>query len=98
MMGLTSVPASYPLNLGMCGMHGQYASIMAQSQCDLLFAVGVRFSDPPATNEYGLVNAYKTVHIDIDRAEIGKNVSPDISMWGRCEDDPSKDPGCASPV
>ena len=82
MMGLTSVPASYPLNLGMCGMHGQYASIMAQSQCDLLFAVGVRFSDRATgdLNEY--TSKCMTVHIDIDRAEIGKNVSPDISMWG----------------
>ena len=45
MMGITSVPASYPLNLGMCGMHGKYPSIKAQSECDLLLAVGVRFSD-----------------------------------------------------
>ena len=44
MMGITAIPASYPLNLGMCGMHGRYASIMAQSDCDLLIAVGVRFS------------------------------------------------------
>lgn len=36
MMGITSVPASYPLNLGMCGMHGKYPSIKAQSECDLL--------------------------------------------------------------
>ena len=40
MMGITSVPASYPLNLGMCGMHGKYPSIKAQSECDLLLAVG----------------------------------------------------------
>lgn len=39
MMGITSVPASYPLNLGMCGMHGKYPSIKAQSECDLLLAV-----------------------------------------------------------
>lgn len=82
MMGLTAVPASYPLNLGMCGMHGRYASIKAQSECDLLLAVGVRFSDRATgdINEY--TKKCMTVHIDIDRAEIGKNVNPDISMWG----------------
>lgn len=54
MMGITSVPASYPLNLGMCGMHGKYPSIKAQSECDLLLAVGVRFSDRATgdLNEY----------------------------------------------
>ena len=45
MMGITAVPWSYPLNLGMCGMHGKFASIKAQSECDLMLAVGVRFSD-----------------------------------------------------
>lgn len=82
MMGLTAAPASYPLNLGMCGMHGKYASIKAQSECDLLIAVGVRFSDRATgdINEY--TKKCMTVHIDIDRAELGKNVNPDISMWG----------------
>ena len=82
MMGITSVPASYPLNLGMCGMHGKYPSIKAQSECDLLLAVGVRFSDRATgdLNEY--TKKCMTVHIDIDRAEIGKNVSPDVSLWG----------------
>ena len=82
MMGITAVPASYPLNLGMCGMHGKYPSIKAQSECDLLLAVGVRFSDRATgdLNEY--TKKCMTVHIDIDRAEIGKNVSPDVSLWG----------------
>ncbi len=82
MMGLTSVPSSYPLNLGMCGMHGKYASIMAQSECDLLIAVGVRFSDRATGDLDEYTKKCMTVHIDIDRAEIGKNVNPDISMWG----------------
>lgn len=82
MMGLTSVPASYPLNLGMCGMHGKYASIKAQSECDLLIAVGVRFSDRATGDIKEYTRKCMTIHIDIDRAEIGKNVNPDISMWG----------------
>ncbi len=82
LMGMSAIPASYPLNLGMCGMHGNYASIMAQAECDLMIAVGVRFSDRATgdINEY--TSKCQTVHIDIDRAEIGKNVVPDLSMCG----------------
>ena len=86
MMGLTAVPASYPLNLGMCGMHGKYASIKAQSECDLLLAVGVRFSDRATGDIDEYTKKCMTVHIDIDRAEIGKNVNADISMWGDVKD------------
>ncbi|MCI8454063.1 MAG: biosynthetic-type acetolactate synthase large subunit [Lachnospiraceae bacterium] len=82
MMGLTSVPASDPLNVGMCGMHGKYASIKAQSECDFLLAVGVRFSDRATGDLEEYTKKCMTVHIDIDRAEIGKNVNPDVSMWG----------------
>lgn len=82
MMGITAIPASYPLNLGMCGMHGKFASIKAQSECDLLIAVGVRFSDRATGDVDEYTRKCMTVHIDIDRAEIGKNVSPDVSLWG----------------
>lgn len=82
MMGMTAVPYSYPLNLGMCGMHGKYASIKAQSECDLMIAVGVRFSDRATGDVDEYTKKCMTVHIDIDRAEIGKNVNPDVSMWG----------------
>lgn len=68
MMGLTALPASYPLNLGMCGMHGKYASIKAQSECDLLLAVGVRFSDRATGDLEEYTKKCMTVHIDIDRA------------------------------
>ncbi len=82
LMGITAVPASYPLNLGMCGMHGNYPSIMAQAECDLMIAIGVRFSDRATgdLNEY--TSKCRTIHIDIDRAEIGKNVTADINMCG----------------
>ena len=82
MMGITAVPWSYPLNLGMCGMHGKFASIKAQSECDLMLAVGVRFSDRATGDLEEYTKKCMTVHIDIDRAEIGKNVNPDVSMWG----------------
>ena len=63
--------------------HARKISVyQAQSECDLLLAVGVRFSDRATgdLNEY--TKKCMTVHIDIDRAEIGKNVSPDVSLWG----------------
>lgn len=82
MMGLTAIPASYPLNLGMTGMHGKYEATKAQSECDLLIAVGVRFSDRATGDKREYTKKCTTVHIDIDRAEIGKNINPDISMWG----------------
>lgn len=86
MMGITAIPGSYPLNLGMCGMHGKFASIKAQSECDLLLAVGVRFSDRATGDVEEYTKKCMTVHIDIDRAEIGKNVSPDVSLWGDVKD------------
>ena len=82
MMGLTAIPASYPLNLGMTGMHGKYEATKAHSECDLQIAVGVRFSDRATGDKREYTKKCMTVHIDIDRAELGKNISPDMSMWG----------------
>jgi len=82
LMGLTALPCSYDLNLGMCGMHGKYAASVAQSECDLMIALGVRFSDRATGN----IAAYKQdktiIHIDIDMAEMGKNVAPQIELCG----------------
>jgi len=86
MMGLTAVPASYELNLGMCGMHGNYAANAAQSRADLMIAVGSRFSDR-ATGDIGEYTKNRTViHIDVDEAELGKNVHSLIELCGdaRC--------------
>ena len=82
MMGLTAIPASYPLNLGMCGMHGKYEATKAQSECDLLLAVGVRFSDRATGDKREYTKKCTTVHIDIDRAEINKNVRTDHHIVG----------------
>lgn len=82
MMGRSAIPDSYERNLGMCGMHGNYASSKAQSECDLMIAVGVRFSDRATGDIKEYTRKCTVVHIDIDRAEIGKNVMPDISING----------------
>jgi acetolactate synthase-1/2/3 large subunit len=82
MMGLTSLPDSYPSNLGMCGMHGKYAASVAQSECDVMIALGVRFSDR-ATGCTDLFKQGKTIiHVDIDMAQIDKNESSQFSICG----------------
>ena len=82
MMGLTALPGDYNLNLGMCGMHGKYAATIAQSECDVMIALGVRFSDR-ATGNTDVYKQEKTIiHVDIDIAEIGKNVSTQIDVCG----------------
>jgi len=82
MMGLTTLPKSYNLNLGMCGMHGRYAATVAQSECDLLIALGVRFSDRATGNIETYIQGRVIIHVDIDFAEIGKNVPPQIGIRG----------------
>ena len=80
LMGIGTIPYSYELNLGMCGMQGRYASSVAQSEADLIIALGVRFSDRATCNTREFAKNSAVIHIDIDAAEIGKNVSPDISL------------------
>ena len=73
-MGGGACPGDHPLLTGMIGMHGSHASNMASDRCDLLIAIGCRFSDRVATNPANFAGNAKIVHIDIDRAEIDKNV------------------------
>ena len=82
LMGIGTIPYSYELNLGMCGMQGRYASSVAQSEADLIIALGVRFSDRATCNTQEYAKNSAVIHVDIDAAEIGKNVSPDISLCG----------------
>jgi len=73
-MGGGACPGDHPLFTGMVGMHGSHASNMATAECDLLIAIGCRFSDRVATDPPSFAANAKIVHIDIDRAEIDKNV------------------------
>ncbi|MBP5167576.1 MAG: biosynthetic-type acetolactate synthase large subunit [Oscillospiraceae bacterium] len=74
MMGLGALPSDDGLFLGMAGMYGSDAANRAVGQCDLLIAVGVRFSDRVTGDAGSFAPGAKTVHVDIDRAEINKNV------------------------
>lgn len=82
LMGLGAVPADDPRMLGMLGMHGTHAANIAMQRCDLLIAVGVRFSDRALGNAATFAAQAKVLHIDIDRAEINKNVSTTLHITG----------------
>ena len=81
-MGGGGFPGSHPLTTGMIGMHGSQASNVACDECDLLIAVGCRFSDRVALDPKTFAQQAKIVQIDIDRAEIDKNVLTDHHIIG----------------
>ncbi|MEG9297587.1 acetolactate synthase large subunit [Mangrovibacillus sp. Mu-81] len=80
LLGLGGFPADHPLFLGMAGMHGCYTSNMALYECDLLINIGARFDDRLTGNLATFAPKAKVVHIDIDPAEIGKNVTTHIPI------------------
>ena len=82
LMGLGAFPSNHPLNLGMLGMHGTPWANMAIQECDVLIAIGARFDDRVTGNLSKFAPKAKIIHIDIDAAEIGKNVKADIPIVG----------------
>ena len=82
LMGLGALPADNPRMLGMLGMHGTHAANIAMQRCDLLIAVGVRFSDRALGNAETFAAQAKVLQIDIDRADINKNVSTTLHITG----------------
>ncbi|NLV57682.1 MAG: biosynthetic-type acetolactate synthase large subunit [Clostridiales bacterium] len=79
-MGLSAVDHDHPLFLGMTGMHGRYAATQAMDRSDLIIAVGSRFSDRATGNKIEFSKNRKVLHIDIDPAEIGKNIPAYVSL------------------
>jgi acetolactate synthase-1/2/3 large subunit len=82
LMGLGGFPADHPLYLGMPGMHGSKYANYAVSECDLLLAIGVRFDDRVTGKVESFAPHATIIHIDIDQAELGKNVPVDIAIAG----------------
>ncbi len=82
MMGLSAVSAKNPRFLGMTGMHGRFAASKAMFESDLILAIGTRFSDRATGNKAEFCKGRKIIHIDIDPAEIGKNVPAYVSLIG----------------
>lgn len=82
LMGLSGIPYDHKKCLGMAGMHGKYAASKALADCDLLIAIGTRFSDRATGNKKMFIKNCKVLHIDIDRAEIDKNIPTNINLLG----------------
>jgi len=82
LMGITGFPADNPLSLGMLGMHGTAYANMAVTKCDLLLALGARFDDRVTGNVAKFAPEAKIIHVDIDPAELGKNVNITLGIKG----------------
>lgn len=82
LLGLGGFPADHELFLGMAGMHGCYTANMALYQCDLLINIGARFDDRLTGNLKHFAPNAKVAHIDVDPAEIGKNITTHIPVVG----------------
>lgn len=86
LLGLSALPSDHPLCTGMLGMHGNYGPNFNTNECDLLIAVGMRFSDRVTGNINTYAKQAKVIHIDIDNAEINKNVAADVPIVGDCKE------------
>ena len=86
MLGLSALPSNHPLNVGMLGMHGNYAVNMKEQECDVLIAIGMRFSDRVTGNVKTYAKQAKIIHLDIDRSEIDKCVKTDIAVVADCKE------------
>lgn len=82
LMGLTAFPSRHELSLGMLGMHGTATANYAVTECDLLIAAGARFDDRVTGKADEFAPKAKVIHVDVDPAEIGKNVRADIPIVG----------------
>lgn len=82
LMGLGAFPANHKAYTGMIGMHGTKATSLAVKNCDLLIAIGARFSDRVTCNTDTFAKDTKILHLDVDRAEIDKNVISDAHLVG----------------
>ena len=86
LMGMGAFPGTHPYYMGMVGMHGTRCSNYAFSKCDLLIAVGARFSDRVISDVKRFAPYAKITHIDIDPAELGKNVETHVEICGDVKD------------
>ena len=85
-LGLSAIPTSHPLNVGMLGMHGNYGPNLLTNECDVLIAIGMRFDDRVTGRLDKYAKQATIIHLDIDPAEIDKNVKADVGVWGDCKE------------
>lgn len=85
-MGESAIPSDHPLGVGMLGMHGNYGPNVLTNECDVLIAVGMRFDDRVTGRLDKYAKQAKVIHLDIDPAEIDKNVKTTVAVWGDCKE------------
>ena len=85
-LGMSTVPTHHPQSVGMVGMHGNYGPNVLTNECDVLVAVGMRFDDRVTGRLDQYAKQAKIIHLDIDNAEIDKNVKADIPVLGNCKE------------
>ncbi|MET0244280.1 MAG: thiamine pyrophosphate-binding protein, partial [Flavitalea sp.] len=85
-MGAGAIPTEHPLNVGMLGMHGNYGPNVLTNECDVLIAIGMRFDDRVTGRLDKYAKQAKVIHLDIDPAEIDKNVKSTVPVWGDCKE------------
>ena len=86
MLGLSALPSNHPLNVGMLGMHGNYAPNLKEQECDVLIAIGMRFSDRVTGSLKTYAKQAKVIHLDIDKSEIDKCVKTDVAVVADCKE------------
>jgi len=85
-LGMSAIPTDHPLAVGMLGMHGNYGPNVLTNECDVLIAVGMRFDDRVTGRLDKYAKQAKVIHLDIDPAEIDKNVKTTVAVWGDCKE------------
>jgi len=85
-LGLSALETDHPLNKGMVGMHGNYAPNLLTQECDVLIAIGMRFDDRVTGRLDAYAKQAKVVHLEIDPAEINKNVHADYPVLANCKE------------
>lgn len=85
-LGESALPSGHPLATGLLGMHGNYGPNVLTNECDVLIAVGMRFDDRVTGRLDKYAKQAKVIHLDIDPAEIDKNVKADVPVWGDCKE------------
>ena len=85
-LGAGAIPTDHPQNVGMLGMHGNYGPNVMTNECDVLIAIGMRFDDRVTGRLDKYAKQAKVIHLDIDPAEIDKNVKSTVPVWGDCKE------------
>lgn len=85
LLGLSALPTGHPLNMGMLGMHGNLAPNIKEQECDVLIAIGMRFSDRVTGQTSKYARQAKVIHLDIDHSEIDKCIKTDVAVIGDCK-------------